>query len=195
MLQFFRSQLILAFLPLIVASGERARAPRFERVYALQPEEGVFAYARISPDGRHLAYASEDSTNPRRVVQTVTVVDLKTKAVLFTEPGIDAFWSNDGRRMIYLGYGGRRTSVSMRHHATGDITRDVAPSALGDYFSWGVRAGRNVILTINSNYYYLGGDTAVLPASAIPDWRWGATVALEGWNAGDDVRARNRRRA
>ena len=46
--------------------------------------------------------------------------------------------------------------------------RNVAPSGLGDYFSWAVRDGRNLILTIASNYYYLDGDKAVLPAGRVP---------------------------
>ena len=29
------------------------------RIHALRPDEGVFAYARIAPDGRRLAYAAE----------------------------------------------------------------------------------------------------------------------------------------
>jgi hypothetical protein len=54
--------------------GGAPPAPRLERVYALQPEEGVFAYARISPDGRTLAYASETRppAQPARLVQTPT---------------------------------------------------------------------------------------------------------------------------
>ena len=50
-----------ALLPIVVACvvvAPTTRAPRFERVYPLQPTEGVFAYSRISPDGRYLAYAA-----------------------------------------------------------------------------------------------------------------------------------------
>ena len=35
---------------------------------------------------------------------------------------------------------------------------------LGDYFSWAMRDGKNLILTIQSNYYYLDGDYGVMPA-------------------------------
>src|SRR5437868_4396561 len=41
------------------AGAARAPQPTFERLFPLAPAEGVFAYARISPDGRTLAYASE----------------------------------------------------------------------------------------------------------------------------------------
>jgi hypothetical protein len=146
----------------------RGLSPRFERVHSLAPEEGVFAYARISPDGRTLAYASEtrSPTQPERVVQTVTVVDLPTRRVLFSEPGIDAYWSVDGRRMIYKSYAEAAPSVRIRDHRTGVVSRDVAPNALGDYYSWGVRDGRDLILTIRGNYYYLDGDRA-LPHSSV----------------------------
>jgi len=48
------------------------------------------------------------------------------------------------------------------------VVRNVAPGDLGDYYSWAVRDGRNLILTIQDNFYYLDGDKAVLPASRIP---------------------------
>ena len=150
--------------------GSERPSPRFERVFELAPEEGDFAYARLSPDGRTLAYASETAspTQPGRIVQTVTVVDLPTRQVLFTEPGIDAYWSVDGQRMIYKSYAAAAPSVAIRHHATGAITRDVAANALGDYYSWGVRDGRDLILTIRGNYYYLDGDRALPPAAVQP---------------------------
>lgn len=161
---------LLLIAPVALLGAVPSSAPRFERVYPLQPEEGVFAYARISPDARFLAYASEtrDKERPRTVTQTVTVVDLRTRKILFTEPGIDAYWSNDGKRMIYLSFLGGGSSVNIRNHATGAIARRVAPVNLGDYFSWAVRDGRNLILTIESNYYYLDGDESELPPSRVP---------------------------
>jgi hypothetical protein len=162
-----------------VAGGAAAQKPDFTRAYALQPAEGVFAYSRISPDGDYLAYASltYDTSRPRQQSNenlyaapgtatssgTVTVVDLKTGKTLFTERGIDAYWSLDGERIIYLGQG-----VSIWHRSTGEVVRNVAPGALGDYYSWAVRDGKNLILTIASNYYYLDGDKGVMPAGRVP---------------------------
>ncbi|MGH7470788.1 MAG: hypothetical protein ACRENP_22810 [Longimicrobiales bacterium] len=162
---------LLLLAPCLLLGGvTRPAAPRFERVYTLQSGEGVFAYSRISPDGRYLAYASEAQDALRRgnKTQTVTVVDLRKRAIVFTEPGIDAYWSNDGKRMIFLSFRDNRGGVSIRHHESGEITRGVAPSALGDYFSWALRDGKNLILTISSNFYYLAGDQAVLPAARVP---------------------------
>ena len=156
---------VLVLAAVAALQGARpASGPVFDRVLPLAANEGVFAYARISPDGRFLAYASEmpDPARPRVVLTTQTVVDLATKQRLFAEPGIDAYWSLDGERMIFLAQGGRG-GVSIRHHRDGALARDVAPVRLGDYFSWALRDGRNLILTIDSNYYYLDGDKAELP--------------------------------
>jgi hypothetical protein len=141
-------------------------APTFERVHPLTPQEGVFAYARISPDGRLLVYASEIKTRGA-VDRTVTVVDLRTGMVLFSEPGVDAYWSNDGRRMIFLSEKDGLARVSIRQ-LDGGIVRDVAPVYLGGYFSWGRRDGRDLVLTISGNFYYLDRDRAVLPAERVP---------------------------
>src|SRR5688572_27983854 len=165
-----RSFVLLVGLCALAASAPSQRAAKFERVYPLKADEGVFAYSRISPDGRYLAYASEmPQPNGYGITQTVTVVDLRDRKIVFTEPGIDAYFSPDGERMIYLSQGDRGSNVSIRHHSTGVITRSVAPVALGDYFSWALHEGRHLILTINSNYYYLDGDKAILPARHVEE--------------------------
>jgi hypothetical protein len=162
----YRSVVTGLLIAFIVATSRRPPAPTFERIYSLQPAEGVFAYARIAPDGKALAYASvtTNSLGPG-MTPTVTVVNLPARKVVFREPGIDAYWSNDGLRVIYrsLQPGG----VSILHYSDGAITRDVAPSNLGDYFSWSVHQGKPLILTVESNYYTLHGDHAVMPASHV----------------------------
>src|SRR5688572_710524 len=69
--------------------------------------------------------------------------------------------------MIYLSQTGTH-NVTIRHHDTGRLTRQIAPVNLGDYYSWGVRDGRNLILTILGNYYFLDGDIGVMPHSRMP---------------------------
>ena len=72
-------QWIFVVAALAALQGARpASGPVFDRVLPLAANEGVFAYARISPDGRFLAYASEmpDPVQPRVVRTTQTVVDL-----------------------------------------------------------------------------------------------------------------------
>jgi hypothetical protein len=151
----------------VLESGPAARGPAFARAYALAPAEGVFAYSRISPDGKLLAYASEGASPLGRFSRTIKVVRLATGEILFSEPGIDAYWSTDGRRMIFLSQTGR-TNVTIRHQDDGQMAREIAPVHLGDYYSWGLRDGRNVILTILGNYYYLDGDRGVMPHARIP---------------------------
>jgi hypothetical protein len=151
-------------------TADSAAAPSYVKVHEFAPDEGVFAYARVSPDGRFLAYASQDRAAPLPAPQgqLIKLVDLQTKQVLFTERGIDAYWSLDGSRFIYLSAKPGDEGVTIRHHPGGTLTRDVAPGDLGDYYSWAVRDGKNLILTIYGNYYYLDGDRAVLPAARVP---------------------------
>jgi len=141
-----------------------------DRVYALQPSEGVFAYARISPDGGYLVYTSERPVagGSNGSAQTLTVVNLTTRTIEFSEPGLDGYWSNDGRRSIYLSTVTGAPQVAIRHQDSGAVSRGIAPAALGGYLSWGVQGGRDLILTILGNYYYLNGDLAELPAAQIP---------------------------
>ena len=167
---FGRRLLVVAGLLVGVVSSGSARTSgvTFEKILPLKPNEGVFAYARISPNGRYLAYASE-MPNPggRGITQTETIVDLKDQRVLFTEAGIDGYFSNDNDRVIFLSFAAGTSGVTMWHQSTGAVTRKVAPVGLGDYFSWSVRDGKNVILTIQSNFYELDGDQAVLPAGHV----------------------------
>ena len=151
-----------------VLAAPPAGAQTLTRVHELEPGEGVFAYSRISPSGRYLAYAAERREG-RRTLRTVKVLDLKTGELLFTEPGIDAYWSPDERRIIYLSYlDPDAPSVSVLTLATKTVTRGVAPVELGDYFSWADDGGRDLILTIRGNYYFLQGNRAQLPARRVP---------------------------
>ena len=171
--------LLFALAALASFGSAPQSTPTFTQAYPLAATEGVFAYSRISPDGNYLAYASQayDTTRPRPQTaenlfgpagtvtsQTVTIVDLRTKKVLFTESGIDPYWSLDNERVIFSG-----PSVSIWHRLTGEVSRSVVPGNLGDYYSWAVRDGRNLILTITGNYYYLDGDKGVLPHSKVPN--------------------------
>jgi hypothetical protein len=147
-----------------------AQGRRIQRVYALAPAEGVFAYSRISPDGTQLAYSSE--APPARPglepVRTVRVVELATRKVLFEHGGIDAYFSPDGRRIIFLSMRpGDDSDVCLVTLATNELTCNVAPVRYGDYFSWARYDGRDRIATINSFYYYLEGPRAVMPPARV----------------------------
>ena len=114
-----------AILFVVLLAGELTaqKGPRFTKIHRLTPREGVFAYARISPDGKKLVYASQMSARlgaPR--FWTENLVDLTTKSLLFTAPGIDAYWSIDGKKIIYSGNDG----VTVRNVETGENV--VSPS-------------------------------------------------------------------
>ncbi len=161
-------RLALVLIPLTAITSivppAAAPAPEYTQLYALKPREGVFAYARISPDGTKLVYASQLPAHPGTSRNwTETLVDLTTKNVLFTESGIDAYWSLDGTRIIYSGDGG----VTVKDVATGAKTLSPGASGLGDYYSWAQRDGKDLVLTIESNYYYLDHDKAVLPSTKV----------------------------
>jgi len=81
--------IVLSFAALLSAQAQRT--PHYERVYSLKPREGVFAYARISPDGKRLAYASQIGARPLNQRNwEVNVVDLDKQKILFSQPGTDA---------------------------------------------------------------------------------------------------------
>ena len=164
-----RSAVLFAIEPAAMKTAVET-TPTFQRVYSLKPDEGVFAYSRISPDGRYITYGSQPLRGSRPAdwrETTIKVVDLASKKLLFSENGMDGYFSTDGGRMIYLSMKGR-FSVSIWHLATGKATRDIARQGLGDYYSWATRDGRDLILTIDGNYYNLRKDKAQKHATVRP---------------------------
>lgn len=165
--QLFRVLTIGAALSVCMTA--QATKPGLSYIYPLKPTEGVFAYARISSSGRYLAYASEMPVpGTRAVTQTVVVVDLTDQRVLFERAGIDAYWSPDDRRLLFADYASNPRALSLWDLNTRETTTDVAPIALGDYPSWALREGRDLVLTIRANYFHLDRNHATLPASAVP---------------------------
>jgi hypothetical protein len=57
--------------------------------------------------------------------------------------------------------------VSIRDMRTGATSQNIAPADVGDYYSWASRDGKDLILTITSNYFYLDGTKARLPVSKV----------------------------
>ena len=138
-----------------------------DEVHVLDDKEGIFAYSRISPDGRLLAYTSLRFRSPDRTFRNVRVVDLDTGATVFETRGLDGYWSPGGRELIFRDQSSRTDSVSVLDIDTGLVRREVAPPELGDYFSWGLDDGQDIIATNENNYYRLEEGKAVLPASRI----------------------------
>ncbi len=140
----------------------------YEKILPLAPDEGVFAYSRISPEGDFLSYASERHDGPD-IKTTVNFIDLKSKKVLFSEAGMDSFWSPDGRRVIYLSMvDGELGSVCIWNRDTGKVTREVAPATLGNYFTWGTLGNRDLICTQLNKFYFLENNHALRPYRNVP---------------------------
>jgi hypothetical protein len=123
-----RKALVLVLLfgsPLIplpaAAAGFRTR---IERLLPLQPDEGVFAYSRVSGDGTHLSYASERTVGDR-ITRTVNFIDLRTRKVLLSESGLDAYWAPDGRRVVFMS----TKNSPLGEVALFDASTGVVPSA------------------------------------------------------------------
>lgn len=152
-----------------LASASPAWPQRISAVIPLDPAEGVFAYARIAPDGRAIAYAAviANPSNPREKSRVIRVVDMSTKRILFTESGIDAYWSPDGGRLIYKSLAAAQPQVSIWNKETGAVVRGIVPVALGDYYSWAQKDGQDLILTVRGAYFVLDGQRA-LPPDSIP---------------------------
>jgi hypothetical protein len=155
---------VLLFLGLLGSALSAQKGPRYSKIHRLTPREGVFAYARISPDGKRLVYASNlPRGNSEQAQWMETVLELSSGKTLWTGAGIDAWWSPDGSRIIYSGGGG----VTVRNIETGETVTSPAAGRLGDYFSWADRDGADLILTIQSNYYYLDNNRADLPHAKV----------------------------
>jgi len=168
---------LFSFLPLALLFGsitlQASEADGFrttyEKILPLSPEEGVFAYSRISPDGNFLSYASERHVGAD-IKTTVNFIDLKSKKILYSEPGMDSFWAPDSNRVIYLSLvDGENGSVCIWHRDTGKITREVAPASLGNYFTWAILRNRDLICTQLNKFYFLEGDLALRPYRTVPE--------------------------
>ena len=102
----------------------------------------------------------------RRLSQMVTVVDLAQRKIVFTEPGLDAAWAPDGERIIYedLHAVGTESASGIVFQI---LSREMWHPRRWEITSAGEDGRQNLILTIDGQFYYLDGDRAVLPATAI----------------------------
>jgi len=136
------SLVLATFVGLALGEAPAATSLVITKALALAPNERVFAYSRVSPDGQYLAYASHvvaPTEGQPKLVQRV--VNLAASKVVFSEAGIDGYFATDSRRLVFLSQAGGKSRVAIRNLAAATTTYDVAPSGLGDYFSWGTDGG------------------------------------------------------
>jgi Tol biopolymer transport system component len=74
------------------------------------------AQGRFSPDGRYLAYTSDESGRPEIYVQAFP--DRSEKWQISTRGGSDPEWSADGRELFYLGSDQQMMSVAVHGEPT-----------------------------------------------------------------------------
>jgi hypothetical protein len=142
---------------------------RFQRVYDLKSGEIVFAYSRVSPDGKLLAYTSQrEQRNGSQSKRITRIVELSSGRTVFAEDGIDAYWSPTGDRFVFLSQASVSPSISIVVLPHFKVHRDVAPSDTGDYFSWGILDQRDVIMTINGRFFELAGNRMMGRVQRVP---------------------------
>jgi len=78
------------------------------------------AYASLSPDGKWLAYQSDESGSPEVYVQAFDGITAGTKRRWRVSAGVGGLprWRADGRELFYVTYTGRMMAVAV--HAPGD---------------------------------------------------------------------------
>jgi serine/threonine protein kinase/Tol biopolymer transport system component len=83
--------------------------------------------ARFSPDGRWIAYVSEESGRPEVSVRSLT--GAPNRLVASSGGGDQPVWARNGRELFYVGPDGRLHSVTMRAAGVSTLIAD-APKAL-----------------------------------------------------------------
>ncbi|MGH9173859.1 MAG: TolB family protein, partial [Vicinamibacterales bacterium] len=72
--------------------------------------------AQVSPDGRWIAYASDESGRPQVYVQDFPA--LKDKWLISTSGGADPQWRKDGAELFFIGADLKLTAVPLKRGAT-----------------------------------------------------------------------------
>jgi Tol biopolymer transport system component len=90
---------------LLPLSGDRKPKPFLESPFDK-------FHARVSPDGRHIAFATNESGTYQIVVQTFPNPS-GGKWTISAEGGVEPKWSRNGRELYYLALDGKLMSVSI----------------------------------------------------------------------------------
>lgn len=148
------------------SASEAGRKPlQFSQLLSL-PNELVFAYSRISPDGRFLVFSSQPAGPGASLwpdLQRLRVVDLTTQETVFDAPGIDGYWSVDASRLIFKRRTNHGSVASIWNRLTGETSDLAIDPELGDYYSWGRRGDVDRIMTIKGWVVDLEGGRASAP--------------------------------
>jgi Tol biopolymer transport system component/tRNA A-37 threonylcarbamoyl transferase component Bud32 len=150
---------------LMSMSGERKASPFLESPFDK-------AQARISPDGRWLAYISNDSGMYQVVVQSFPDPN-GGKWQITAQGGIEPRWRRDGRELYYLGFDGKLMAVAIKADRTFEATSPVALFETPLMVSRG-QLPRDRRYDVTSDGPFLiavpAGSTAPAPVTAVVNW-------------------------
>jgi serine/threonine protein kinase/Tol biopolymer transport system component len=102
-------------------TGERTATPLLDAPF-------MFTYAQLSPDGRWLAYTSNESGTSQVVVQSFPDLS-RDKRQVSTTGGYEPRWRGDGRELFYLAPDGALMALDV---PTGDALEPGVPRKLFD---------------------------------------------------------------
>jgi Tol biopolymer transport system component len=122
--------------------------------------------ARFSPDGKWMAYTSNESGQNQVYVQAVPVSGAKWQ--ISTTGGADAHWRSDGKELFYASADGKLMSVPIK---LGSSVEPATPQALFSY------AGTTAYAPSHDGQRFLvnvpaGGEGATVPPlTVITNWQ------------------------
>ena len=139
---------------------------------------------RLSPDGRWLAYQTDESGTRQIVVQPFPAVN-EGKWQVSTNGGIEARWRRDGRELFYLGLDGAIMAVEVTPGPTFDAgppkalfnTGVIVPAFVAEYFYDVTADGQRFLvnLRVTSPANAPAGDAPPVPITVVVN----GTAALE----------------
>lgn len=124
---------------------------------------------QFSPDGRWIAYQSDESGRLEIYVQPFPGPGRRT--LVSSDGGDEARWRQDGRELFYLAPDNRLMAVPIRLAATGDVVDAGAPVSLFSAFVMGNRGapvGRHYVASPDGGRFLMETRSAVtLPITVI----------------------------
>jgi eukaryotic-like serine/threonine-protein kinase len=135
--------------------------------YPLVREAGNHHGAKVSPDGKWLAYQTTfQSGLPEIVIQSLTTADVKIR--VSTEGGTSPRWRSDGSELFYLARDGRLMAVTLER----DDRTELRLGATQPLFQTGLRLLPGVVPAINvspdgQRFFTPSADRATAPSIVV----------------------------
>jgi serine/threonine protein kinase len=147
-----------------VATGSGASQPMLAEPY-------VERDARLSPDGRWIAYVSEEAGRPE--VSVRSLFDTPRRVVISGEGGDHPVWRRDGAELFFVDPHGRLRSVAVRQAAAGNLAFGVPVELNVPTFGAG-HFGRQYDISPDGRriyFMYENDDAPPREINVVTDWR------------------------